>query len=430
MSKWQESTNDRITIEIPTNQDNAEAFVYEWTNRENGKKYLGIKKSPEAGVDYITSSKDEQFLKDLHDDNIKWTYKVILWAGYKFCQQYEYNELTKVNAKDNDKYYNKSNGFNQFIEIVRHPLMKNIADTITSTCNFADCSQELKDKNYMNNTQWLQVRDETTDDVHEKVLKDKINESFGKYATEELLCTILENRLVDGKLVNLGVNGNHSNNAFKSSNATSIRTLIIPEHIHKDWYDEEIEWLGRYLNPREKTPKKETNLTTIAQGVYKEIEKGLSYNSESIQFVFKENHLTQKEINKIKQLVSDMTGEDKNWINWQGAGYKKQLQTKIDTLNLKPNIYAKQFSSGKNDLITNGLVKIKELIESGKKIDTYHVVLYHPSESYQEKWHKEYDPLNKEILKNVFEYATDKSIYKGITFIIEEMETEKDKWDN
>jgi hypothetical protein len=261
-------------------------------------------------------------------------------------------------------------------------------------------------------------------------LKDKINESFGKYATEELLCTILENRLVDGKLVNLGVNGNHSNNAFKMSNTPHIRTLIIPEHIHKDWNDEEIQALGVYLNPREKTPRKQTNLKTIAQMVYKEIEKGLSYNSESVKDIIKFNHLTKKEISKVKQLVSDMTGEDKNWINWSGSGYKKQLQTKIDTLNLLSNVYAKQFSSGKNDLITHGLVKIKELIESGKKIDTYHVVIHHPSESYQEIWHKEYDPLNKEILKNVFDNAGDESIYKGITFIIEEMETEKDKWDN
>ncbi len=429
MSKWQQSTKDRITTEIPANQDNAEAFVYEWTNRENGRKYLGIKKSSEAGTDYITSSEDKQFLQDLHDDNIKWTYKVIMWAGYKFCQQYEYNELTKVNAKDNDKYYNKSNGFNQGIEIVRHSLMKSIADTITNTSELADCSQELKDKNYMSSVQWLQVRNETIDDVHEKRLKDKINESFGAYAIEDLLCTILENREVDSKLVNLGVNGNHSNNAFKSSNATSIRTLIIPEHIHKDWNDEEIEWLGRYLNPIDPNPRKETNLTTIAQGVYKEIEKGLSYNSESVQFIFKEYHLTQKEIRKVKQLVSDMTGEDKNWINWQGAGYKKQLQTKIDTLNSKPNVYAKQFSSGKNDLITHGLVKIKELVESGKKIDTYHVVIHHPSESYQQDWSK-YDTLNKEILSNIFDNATDESIYKDITLVIEEMETQKDKWDN
>jgi len=314
------------------------------------------------------------------------------------------------------------------MDIVRHDLMKSVADAITNTQSFNDIQPELKDKKYMKGISWLQVRDITTDDNHEIAIKDRINETLGQYAKDELLCTILENRERDNTYADFGVNGNHSNNAFQSSNANLIRTLIIPEHIHKDWNDDEVEALGVYLNPRAKAPKKETNLPTIARLVFKEIERGLTYNSDIVKSIFDFNNLTKKEINKVKNLVSDMSGEDKNWINWNGSGYKKELSDYIDDLNNKQGVYAKQFSSGKNDLLTHGLVKLREKIKEGQKIDTYHIVIHHPTESYQKTWHKEYDTLNKDILKDIFDNATDNSTYKGINFIFEEMETQIDKW--
>ena len=55
---------------IPDNTENAEAFLYEYTNLKNNMKYVGKRKGkPLEG--YYHSSESEQFLNDFTDSNAK-----------------------------------------------------------------------------------------------------------------------------------------------------------------------------------------------------------------------------------------------------------------------------------------------------------------------------------------------------------------------
>lgn len=85
-----------------------EAFVYEWTNIENGKKYIGYHKGT-SDDGYVCSSKS--MLEDYNKNSKVFRRKIIAFGQSDEMYSLENSLLKQVNAATNPKYYNKTNGF-------------------------------------------------------------------------------------------------------------------------------------------------------------------------------------------------------------------------------------------------------------------------------------------------------------------------------
>jgi hypothetical protein len=84
------------------------AFVYGWRNIENGKMYIGFRKSSEIYDGYVTSSADEELQAD-------WSFGIlhrsILFRGTaEDAITMERKLLKHIDARRNPLFYNKSNG--------------------------------------------------------------------------------------------------------------------------------------------------------------------------------------------------------------------------------------------------------------------------------------------------------------------------------
>ena len=93
-----------------------EAYVYRFTNSDNGKIYIGFHKG--STVDkYQHSSKSKEFNEDFANPKITFIFDVISYGSMKDMKQLEYEKLTEVDARNNDLYYNQTNGQQQYARV-------------------------------------------------------------------------------------------------------------------------------------------------------------------------------------------------------------------------------------------------------------------------------------------------------------------------
>ena len=90
-----------------------EAYLYKFVNLVNLKTYIGVHKGS-ANDEYLHSSTNEEFKEALQQDDF--SYEILEYGSYKEMCQREYVMLSEVDAKNNDDYYNLSNGFSQYRE--------------------------------------------------------------------------------------------------------------------------------------------------------------------------------------------------------------------------------------------------------------------------------------------------------------------------
>lgn len=88
-----------------------EAFVYKWTNTNNGMMYIGYHKGDTD--DGYKCSANSVFWKDYWDNPNAFTREVIAKGTKEQMQELEQSMLKKLNAASNLNYYNKSNGVYQ-----------------------------------------------------------------------------------------------------------------------------------------------------------------------------------------------------------------------------------------------------------------------------------------------------------------------------
>jgi hypothetical protein len=84
-----------------------EAFVYCWTDHANNKLYIGSHKGSEDDG-YVCSSKEMLIEYKLRPDDF--TRTIIASGINKDIRQLEYKLLSKTDAKNDDDFYNLSNG--------------------------------------------------------------------------------------------------------------------------------------------------------------------------------------------------------------------------------------------------------------------------------------------------------------------------------
>ena len=97
-----------------------EAFVYCWTDHKTNKLYIGSHKgSPKDG--YICSSK--YMMEEYNNRPSDFTRQIIATGNEKDIRKLETKLLSSLNAASCDYFYNKHNGFGEFLsEETRHKI--------------------------------------------------------------------------------------------------------------------------------------------------------------------------------------------------------------------------------------------------------------------------------------------------------------------
>jgi hypothetical protein len=384
---------------VAINYDNSEAFVYKFTNLNNNSKYIGIHKGkPFDG--YLNSSTNDKFHEDFLSPNAEFQYDVLQYGTYEYVKAVEHTLLSEVNAKDSDEYYNKTNGSSN-LSIPNITECKYVAEKIAKKEYEGISAKFIPVKNLPKHRS--QIREFTLLPSHVKLLRDIIND---KSTLEHLMVVILKDRYYRGRKGDFVIDGNHSIEAAITSRfagAGSIPVLEIPEDMHKDWTDQEVDIISLMCNPRTENPRLESSYEDIARQICTLRLQG--FNSASKPFKLSSNEKTK--VSKIaNEMFAELNPNDATWINYgtgsEGREIKKLIEKECVTHGHHTGIFSQCYSTSKynawSDLYDMILYNEKN---PNDKITTYKVRWYHTDVNYKKTWEKKWQKNNESVIDSL-----------------------------
>ena len=409
------------------NPENEKYFVYEWYNITKDMYYVGYHKTEDGSPfdGYWHSSKDKEFADDF--STCEWRYTIKDWGNQSLMLGLENTILTNAKAKDNPKYYNKTNGMPQEFNLPDLDTVYEIADEILTDGCWDEITPVLMSKEDLTDLVEYQPRHDSLDAEHEQYLKNKIDDSNGEYAKEELLLLVLVDRDWEGKVCNLQINGRHSKNAFfKSKTGTKIRVLYVPKKKHIIFDDEEVRQLSMAMNPVAEKKVLETDIKDIIKNVYNLKRQGVSSKSKTVQKILNRNHLTSKERRKVLKEVKEMLLENQSqvnqlWIMYNAGKEEQELQEKVEDENRQPGVYCRSYGTKVNDF-WKALHKIRDLNEKNPgTIKIFKCIFWHLSKEVEQNWFTKDCVKNKKFLDHYLN--RDGKDKDGVEVIFEYMPT-------
>lgn len=254
---------------------------------------------------------------DLKEDYANFDHEFnVIKTGSAYDMAYlEWKMLTKVDAKNNPYYYNKSNGGGKYLKkhgnlimlnkLYQEILAKKYLSTPTPLQKFID--EEIRA---------FQVREEDgTDSSHVSDLSDNIDELKGDMSSWEPIL-ILED--MDGKGKHVLGQGNHTKDGgIKSSKKykiSDIPTQSIPKSVWSKLTPFELETLLLRLNPKPKKPSKPTSDDRAIQWLIKNFKdngvpiKADSNVEELMTWNFSRKKIVQGLMPKAEKELNNKTG--------------------------------------------------------------------------------------------------------------------------
>ena len=370
-----------------------EAYVYRFTNSDNGKIYIGFHKG--STVDkYQHSSKSKEFNEAFANSKITFIFDVISYGSMKDMKQLEYEKLTEVDARNNDLYYNQTNGQQQYARVDLKKVKSLIEDI-----NNGKYPKILEPVDEQVEMEAFQVRYQH-DDIHQQEITQAVDlangdteNCFGK--GQGLRVIVFQGRGTNGG--DLRVDGNHSvYGASKSKHSNRIGVIYIPYEVNSTLNDAEMRTFCNLSNPRSKVRRKETDKKTGVKYLLDCHEiNGISFDSPSHEITLKEMGFSGTLytgdigdiINRSKDLYEKENGkkvDGRKWINYKASPSIGVIDKKVDNYNLKDGWCSIKCSSEyyRTDRILDEIYKSNLALEEGDTpITKCKVHVFHPNPS-------------------------------------------------
>jgi hypothetical protein len=409
-----------VEEQIASNEQNDEAFVYQFTNLKNNKKYLGYHKG-DTNDDYMHSSTNAEFKEAFADPDGEFRYEVTSWGDVEFCKAVEHQKLTAVDAANNPEYYNKTNGSPSKTTIPRVDMLEEMANEILNERSY-DGILPVDTRLSNLSTFALQSRNFTLDNKHSLDIANDMNTTgdFKKYLIVELADRIWQDRIG-----NLRIGGSHTYNGFTKSrykDSGRLPLLKLPKECHEHLTDQEVKLLANMLNPRKKRTL-DTDLETIAKDVLDLKLAGINKNSDEVKKIYEYYNLNNAERRKVNKLVDEMHEKinptNTNWINYgRGTPDHDNMKKLVDRENNKPGVFCRAFSSEKFG-VTDSMDEIYKKIKQNIKIETFKIYIYFKNEDSETNWYNEKKPAYTDMLNHWFGKH-------NIKVVFDEMKTTRD----
>ena len=237
---------------LDSNTQSYEAYVYEYTNIENGKKYIGSKKGMFDGS-YWHSSQNYEFCRIFSEDKPLLNLQIINYGFFSDMKTLENNMQKEVDAHVNPMYYNGAIAASGNKELIDIEKCQSIVEILQN--KILNGEYEFEDKSKISDLIRLQVR--TTDDAdHITTIVDRMLET-GLNDSQPIL--IWEGTASDG--TDLVGDGGHTIMASaRISNINQLKTIRMPRSfvVENNINDMELRQIGLMMNPISKVKKKET----------------------------------------------------------------------------------------------------------------------------------------------------------------------------
>ena len=282
--------------------DEYESFMYLWTCLDTGKMYLGIHKVNKRV--YWHSSTSKEFNNAVANPDSNYKYEVIDYGMHGEMATKEFNMLTEVDARNNDKWWNKSNGIPN-TTIVNDSLVDDLLSRINNIEWLTNgvTALELRKLNK------IQVRETEFDTDLVNHIRDSVDDAGGNVDLTDPP-VVLEKRSAGDDVL---LNGNHTVEGVSDSKhggSVPLDYQLVPYDVHSKLNDLEIECLGNYLNPQPKVRKLPSQKADMVKHLVSRCENSdnplKSVDSSSNRDFLKNMNQNSKQIKSILDKVSDV----------------------------------------------------------------------------------------------------------------------------
>ena len=271
------SVNNDVLVGISS----YDAFVYEYTNIENGMKYVGSHLGT-LGDGYWHSSRNLEFIDLFSGMSPIFEYKILGVGSFDEMKNLEAKIHKDNEVVSNKMYYNLAAAGSAFKVPVRQDLIKDFVFPKVDKGDFNISElwnkSDLLDRGPNSKITALQVRYEDNPLIIE--IRHLIKQKGDTSDCSRILLVELGNgryMIIDGNSTLLAV----STIDF----ATKLRVAIIPKKF-MDHYEinlDELRYLGQLMNPESeviKTPTSANDLIKTLQSFYVESNKKIKFNSD------------------------------------------------------------------------------------------------------------------------------------------------------
>lgn len=271
----------RVDTEVLVGISSYDAYVYEYLNVENGKKYVGSHLG-EFGDGYWHSSTNIEFIDLFSGMSPMFEYKILAVGSYEDMQNLESKIHKDNNVVKNPMYYNLGVAPSAFKVPVRQNMMN---DFVLQKIHAGDFNvsepwnkSTLLERGGDSLISALQVRYEDNPKITE--IRNLIRQKGDASKCGRILMV----ELGGGKY--LIINGNSTLLAVEPLDfVTKLRVAIIPKSFidQHDINESELRYIGQLMNPEQEivtTPTSEDDLIKTLQQFYVDSDKKIKFNCD------------------------------------------------------------------------------------------------------------------------------------------------------
>ena len=365
-----------------------ESFLYKWTYQPDGRVYVGIHKGTTFDG-YHHSSTCEEFNQLFRTEPENFEREILMKGKYDTMRNEEHKILSMADAKNNPKYFNKSNGApaSKGIDTAK---VKSLFEWIRSQTPNLENAEEVS----RNISIQIRIADEYSRVYN---IASLIDDNHGDTVATGLAVTLLENYFEEdeesyGEEGSAILDGNHSIKAtVASKHGVEVPVVRVPLEMYSDFSNSEIRLLGNFLN-------RKTSKLDIKNNSNDDLIKMIvtCYDEENVDPMSEETFDLLSELNidsrtakslmksaakRIEENKINMTG--KKLIDWTVGDSARKLTAKLEEYRETGQL-AYTITSGSGGSVQTLLGKVMEDLEEGMTKVT--VLVRHSLPSYYEDW--------------------------------------------
>ena len=401
------SVNNDVLVGISS----YDAFVYEYTNIENGMKYVGSHLGT-LGDGYWHSSRNLEFIDLFSGMSPIFEYKILGVGSFDEMRNLEAKIHKDNKVVSNEMYYNLGAAAAAFQAPVRQDLIKDfvLPKVLCGDFNQLDKwnKSELLDRGPDSKITALQVRYEDNPLITE--IRHLVRlKGDGNDCSHIIMVELGNGRymIIDGNSTLLAV----STIDF----VTKLRVAIIPKDFidHYEINLDELRYLGQLLNPENeiiKTPTSTNDLIKTLQSFYVESNKKIKFNSDySLNYIYS---ILKCSPQKAGSIARKAKKDYQTNAKLKSGSKVIDYHPKRNPLNHKKVVErAKELGDDKGRVIVvhggTGApktlsLKIWDAILDNPNALRFVAVIHHDSDEVYEKWESDYrDVVRNRVIKTL-----------------------------
>ena len=387
------------------------AYCYEWYNVTLDKTYIGASSKPFGSRVYWHSVAEcKDLVADVENGENVFYYSIIDIGTVPEMFTAEHVKLKEVDAVNNPKYYNESNGSPHY----KPSNSDNRRDFVRKLCLTGDkkgvgCDWLQEEPILISEivkVRAFQCRSQTliTDQI--RYVKERCDEACSTKGCNPPV--LLENFF--GKDEHVTVNGNNTiAGASESTKVTKIKYILVPESVWKKLYNfnnAEIRLIAYTLNAEDELKRTTNKVEDLVKGLldnfYDKESKMPVDARENRDFLQKDCNLSYNQATRVINIALKKVAEEDNRIkgqsriNWKESDDKKLLNKMMEVAcQSDNNVIAEKGASGSTkNLFYSVLEKFEAAnskIKDPKKWKRVcKLYIYHTTEITQKDWERKH----------------------------------------